>query len=213
MNLSRGILLLVLLHLAGCRTVSRLDIEPSQHPSTPIDLDYIERAALLEQWSNIKQHLIKVDGDALPESQKSLALFWMGMAQHHLGHASAAETSWNRAMGFQPSPPLKQRILRAQKALRSYTPQSPGHGPKTSSTGAWALQYGVFSLRKSAEDLAKELSWKGLNLHISPSEGSRGLLWIVWSGPYSGSEVRLKQERLQERNIASIVKTSEQLTP
>jgi hypothetical protein len=201
---TRNLLLLSFLLSLGCRSVSHLELEPSKHPTTPIDLDYIERCALLDQWANIREHLVQVDGEALPRSQKPLALFWMGMAQHHLGRAAAAETSWDRAMGFHPSNSLQRRIQRAQQALRSYGSNRPaGRDSKI-----WALQYGVFSLRKSAEDLARELSWKGLNLQISKSNGTRGQLWTVWSGPYSGPQARLKQESLQNRNVASIVKPS-----
>jgi hypothetical protein len=203
--LFRGTFILALLLTLGCRSVSKIDLEPAHHPTKPINLDYIERCALLDQWGNIREHLVQVDGDALPKGQKPLALFWMGMAQHHLGNPSAAETSWKRAMGFHPSQRLQRRIERAQQALRSYTrPGKIANDPSKS----WALQYGIFSLRKSAEDLARELSWKGLNLQISKSHRGHDQLWTVWSGPYSGAQARFKQESLQERNVASIVKSS-----
>jgi len=188
----------------GCRSVSRIAPEPVSHPKVPINLDYIERCALLDQWGNIRDHLVQVDGDALPSHSKPLALFWMGVAQHNLGNASAAAVSWERALELHPSAQLKGRIQRAQGALRSYgAPQAGGRDQQGST-----LQYGVFSLRKSAEDLAKELSWKGVNVQITRAGGPEGTLWTVWSGPYSADQARIKQVSLQERQIAAIVKSS-----
>jgi DedD protein len=54
---------------------------------------------------------------------------------------------------------------------------------RSSSTGGWMVQLGVFSIQANAERLAQELKSQGFHAQVSESSGGGRPLWRVRSGP------------------------------
>jgi DedD protein len=54
---------------------------------------------------------------------------------------------------------------------------------RSSSTGGWMVQLGVFSIQANAERLAQELKSQGFHALVSESSGGGRPLWRVRSGP------------------------------
>ncbi|MDB6011793.1 MAG: hypothetical protein JWL65_4043 [Gammaproteobacteria bacterium] len=105
-----------------------------------------------------------------------------------------------RPMAPRGSPPLaQQRLSAAEKGAagqRSAAPERPTAAParpmstdraeatdRSSSTGGWMVQLGVFSIQANAERLAQELKSQGFHAQVSESSGGGRPLWRVRSGP------------------------------
>ena len=96
-------------------------------------------------------------------------------------------------------PPAQQRLSAAEKGPagpRSAAPERPTAAParpmstdraeatdRSSSTGGWMVQLGVFSIQANAERLAQELKSQGFHAQVSESSGGGRPLWRVRSGP------------------------------
>lgn len=197
----------------GCRTVSvgPIDLEPSEHRSVSLDKNLIETAALRGDWRGLHSHVTQVNGDRLSRRDQVYALYWKGAADYHLHQYQSAQASWSRAQALGPSGEMGQMLSQAQSALSSYDQFS--HAPASQSRGSWALQYGIFSLKKSAEDLARGLSWEGTELQIDEMRHHGRKAWVVWSGPYTGTQAETKQGRLNAKKIQSMIKPMSTLRP
>ena len=192
-------------------SVGPIDFEPSEHRSATLDKRLIETAALQEDWSGLRSHVMQVDGDRLNRTDKIYALYWKGAADYHLHQYQAAQSSWSRAQSFAPTGDMAQMLSKAQSALSSYDQFS--NSSSSQSDGNWALQYGIFSLKKSAEDVARGLSWEGTELQIDEMAHNGRPSWVVWSGPYTGTEAEGKQRRLSSKKVQCIIKPVSSLRP
>jgi hypothetical protein len=197
----------------GCRSVSvgPIDFEPSEHRSATLDRNLVEKAALLKDWKGLHSHVTQVDGDRLNRSDKVYALYWKGAADYHLHHYQSAQASWTRAQSYGPSGEMAQMLSKAQGALSSY--DEFGSATSSQSNGSWAIQYGIFSLKKSAEDLTRELSWGGTELQIDEMRHNGRKMWVVWSGPYTGTQAETKQSQLNSRKVQSMIKPISSIRP
>lgn len=211
--LSIGCWLAAISLFSGCRSVQvgPLDLEPAQHSQLQLDKAFVETAALEGRWKDLLNHIAKVDPDSLPYRNKAYAYYWLGVSQYKLHQYQAAQNSWDKAKNTQPSEPLKGMVQKAQHALLSYGHR--GDRAQAKSQGYWALQYGIFSLRKSAEDLASNLSWKGAEVQIEEILHRGKTSWVVWSGPHSGQEAEQAQQKWRSKKIACIIKPISKIRP
>ena len=192
-------LLLGLLVLAGCTSSSPVELEPVQRSSVQLDKGLVEKSALTENWETIRAHLRSVDEQNLSSNDKAYALFWMGVVQSKSGQKQSADYSYNC------SPQLREMIEQARRSLKSYNRERPA-ATMPVSLGNWMLQFGLFSLRKSADECSTKLAWEGLNLQINEIKKDGKTLWIVWSGPYNGTEVTSLREKLEKKGLKFLVK-------
>jgi uncharacterized protein YcfL len=205
-------LLLVSLGLAGCRSPEPIEFERMHRSTKSLDKDLVEKAALTEDWDKIKSHLLSVDEQSLALTDKSYALYWMGVTQYKTGQHQGADYSWSKAQNFSPSPQLSAQIEQARRSLKSY-----GHSDQISSgqidygRGRWMIQFGIFRLKKSAEDCASSLAWEGLNLQINNINHDGESHWLVWSGPYTGAEVTERRQSLDQKRLKYLVKNIDSL--
>jgi cell division septation protein DedD len=86
-----------------------------------------------------------------------------------------------------PDRTAAQRYAAAEKppAERSPATDRAEAADRSSSTGGWMVQLGVFSIQANAERLAQELKSQGFHALVSENGGGGRPLWRVRAGPVS----------------------------
>ena len=197
----------------GCRTVQvgPIDLEPVRHQRVSMDRSFIEKSALQGQWRSVQQHLKKVDPSDMARADQSYALYWMGASHYHLNQYQSAQHRFDRAKRLGPTGPMVNMLNKAEQALSSYG--HPGDISATEARGNWALQYGIFSVRKRAEDLSRDLSFSGAEIQIDEILHRGKTNWVVGSGPYQGPEAERKSNELRSKKVSCLIKPLNRLKP
>ncbi len=81
-----------------------------------------------------------------------------------------------------PPSQQQQRLAAADKPGSDWSDRATP-ADKSSSTGGWMVQLGVFSVQANAERLAQELKSQGFHALVSENGGGGRPLWRVRSGP------------------------------
>ena len=80
------------------------------------------------------------------------------------------------------SPPEQPRPMPPHGSAPPPAQQRPATD-RSSSTGGWMVQLGVFSIQANAERLAQELKSQGFHAQVSENSGGGRPLWRVRTGP------------------------------
>lgn len=192
---------LFLISLTACR--KEIDLKPRIKRTIDLDKNFIEKSALNNQWNKVKQHLLQVDGHQLRRQDQAYALYWMGVSNYYLGMRTVAKSNWEKAQSLSPQKPLQQQI---QNAMRNYGQYENMSTPLP--MGTWVLQCGVFSTKKFAEDLGRQLSWHGFDIHLDHTKHNQKESWVVWLGPFQAKQAQELQSKLKMKGFQSILKPS-----
>ncbi|MBF0198164.1 MAG: SPOR domain-containing protein [Planctomycetes bacterium] len=204
---SLTLFLLSAILLSGCSKVSE-HIQPMQRERVELNKNLIEKAALSEDWPSIRKHLLKIEVDALNQNDKAYSLYWMGVSHYHLGHPDTARHHLNKAAGFSRDKNLSEQINQAQAGLGVKSANIKWREPLAA--GTWVLQFGVFSIRKSAEDLGRELAWKGVDVQVNEMYIRGKKRWVAWFGPMRAQQAQAEKMRLEKLGVNAYLKASEE---
>lgn len=193
-SLSPFAILLVFL-IQGC-SAPRPEVVHDRNRLIPLDERLVETAALHGHWSDISNHLNRVDISPLPRSKKAYYYFWLGTSHYYQGMRKKAREEWVHARRIGPSPEIADQLNHVLNEIGEpgYSSSLPAY------QGQWVVQLGIYSVKKTAEDKCQRLIWQGFDAKISPKTIDGNQAWAIWMGPYSAGEAEQMKKRLQKKD-------------
>jgi hypothetical protein len=186
---------------SGCRKKED-PTEPVRTSYAKLSRDTIEQYAIKDEWGELKDYLLEIDGKSLHNDDKIFVLYWMGVSNYFTGARGSAKKYWHKAMSLNPKGHLRKKLSEHLGGDSDFRLDDIVERADEK----YMLQLGLFKLKRSASQLMKELSWKRHRVFLDRVQTDKELYWIVWMGPYDYDQANEKKKGLQRQNIRSIVK-------
>jgi len=191
---------------SGCGR--REDPGPSIVSRVDLDRDQVEQNALLGRWQEVLNHLLATRKPEQDDGQCYI-LFWKGVAEYNLGNKDQAVKDWQLALHSNPSDLLREQIVTACQQVGSYAHEtfftSQTNGEQK------VLQFGIFQIRKKAEDLTRELLWRNLEVHVKETRYNSNRCWVVLMGPLPKERAENVRNQLLQQGVSSIIKSANEI--
>lgn len=221
-----AIAVFLLFCLTGCR--ERADV-PRSHPAparVSLDRDRVEKSALKERWDEVAGYLGSLDASGLAPDEQAYLHYWMGASRYFRGDRAGARQSWERALECGPAPDMRSRIEACIATAREVAPARPAFSllpseapksraeasrPAPQPDGKWMLHLGTYNVKKYADDVFRELCWKGVDVKVSALSRQGEKSWVLWMGPFSPELAEKKRLETRRMGYPALIRPFETL--